>query len=224
MSDTKYLEKADGSVAAPVVAVRARPVAVSAPPSPQPAGKTGWRAHAEARMRALNPVQRRAHASRLARDLGELATALGARRVGLYSPVGAEVETRDVANELLARGMQLAYPRLHPDGSAMDFAAADGPTALVPRPRTRMLEPVGPVIAPADLDLVLVPALALRGDLTRLGRGGGHFDRYLPGLRPDAVMVGCVPEACVVDWAPREAHDVAMTLVCTETGLFGPAA
>jgi len=159
----------------------------------------------------------------LAREVGQLAQALGARRVGLYSPLGAEPETRDVAHELLARGIQLAYPRMHPLDPTMEFAASDGPSALVPRPRTRMLEPVGQIIAPEDLDLVLIPALALRGDLIRLGRGGGHFDRYLTRLRPGTVLVGCVPSACVLDWSPCEDHDMAMTLVCTEAGLFGPA-
>ncbi len=206
-----------------IATARARPVLVAQPPLAPPAGKPGWRAQAELRLRNLNPLQRRAHATRLAKEIGQLAHALGARRVGLYAPVGAEPETRDVAHELLARGILLAYPRMHPQGPAMDFAASEGPSALVARPRTRMLEPVGPVIAPEDLDLVLVPAMALRGDLTRLGRGGGHFDRYLPQLRPDAVLVGCVPSACVLDWSPREDHDVAMTLVCTEAGLFGPA-
>lgn len=206
-----------------VALARARPVLLAdTPPSP-PAGKSGWRAQAELRLRNLNPVQRRAHAIRLAREIGLLAQALGARRVGLYSPIGAEPETRDVAHELLARGIQLAYPRMHHQDPTMNFAASDGPSALVPRPRTRMLEPVGQVIAPEELDLVLVPALALRGDLTRLGRGGGHFDRYLPQLRSGTVLVGCVPAACVLDWSPREEHDVAMTLVCTEAGLFGPA-
>lgn len=203
---------------------RMRRVPVAAPPTPTPAGKGGWRAQAEARLRALNPVQRRTHATRLAQELGRLALALGARRVGLYAPVGAEPETRDLAHDLLARGIQLAYPRIHTDGVSMDFAHSDGPSALVARPRTRMLEPLGAVIDPSDLDLIVVPALALRGDLTRLGRGGGHFDRYLPRVRPDTVLVGCVPAACVLDWSPREDHDVAMTLVCTETGLFGPAA
>jgi 5-formyltetrahydrofolate cyclo-ligase len=207
-----------------LASARSRPVALAPLPASTPAGKVGWRAQAEARLRALNPVQRRSHAVRLAKEIGQLAQALGARVVGLYAPVGAEPETRDLAHDLLARGIRLAYPRVHADGTAMDFAASDGPSALVPRPRTRMMEPAGSVLAPSDLDLVLVPALALRGDLTRLGRGGGHFDRYLPQLRPGAVLVGAVPAACVLDWSPREDHDVAMTLVCTEAGLYGPAA
>lgn len=188
-----------------------------------PSDKAAWRSLAESILRSRPAPTRRAHAVRLATEVANLATALHARRVGLYSPVGAEVETRDLANALLAQGIALAYPRMHPDGQGMDFADCSGPTALAPRPRTRMLEPVGAVVDPAELDLVVVPALALRPDLRRLGRGGGHFDRYLPKLRPGAVTVGCAAAACVLDWTPPEPHDVALTCAVTEAGLYGPA-
>ena len=188
-----------------------------------PLDKAAWRALAEAILRARPAPARRAHATRLAAEVVALATALQARRVGLYSPIGAEVETRDLANALLAQGIQLAYPRMHPDGQGMDFADSAGPNALAPRPRTRLLEPTGPVVDPTDLDLVVVPALALRPDLRRLGRGGGHFDRYLPKLRPGAVTVGCAAAACVLDWTPAEPHDVALTCAVPEAGLYGPA-
>jgi 5-formyltetrahydrofolate cyclo-ligase len=187
-------------------------------------GKAGWRAAADARLRALTPVQRRAHAAILAREIKQLAQTRGARRVGLYAPVGAEVDTRELANALLSAGISLAYPRLRPDGQAMDFADCAGPAALAPRPRSRLLEPTGEVVPPAELDLLVVPAVAVRGDLTRLGRGGGHYDRYLPQLRDDTLLVGAVPEACVLDWTPVEPHDRRLHLVCTERGLAGPAA
>lgn len=199
-----------------------QPLAV-APAGTVPHDKAAWRALAESILRSRPALLRRAHASRLATEGVALAQALGARRVGLYSPVGAEVETRDLANALLAQGILLAYPRMLPDGVGMDFAECAGPTALAPRPRTRVLEPVGPAVDPTGLDLVVVPALALRSDLRRLGRGGGHFDRYLPNLRPDAVTVGCAAAACILDWMPPEPHDVALNCAVTEAGLHGPA-
>lgn len=200
-----------------------RPVPLAPPPPTSPGGKPGWRAVADARLRALPPPLRRSHATILAREVVALARRVGARRVGLYSPVGAEVETRDLANALLAEGMQLAYPRLSADGETMVFADCAGPTALQPRPRSRLLEPVGQALQADELDVVVVPVVALRGDLARLGRGGGHYDRYLPALRSDAVTVGAAPTACVLAWTPREPHDVTLDCVCTEQGLFGPA-
>ena len=194
-------------------------VIASAPPEPQPQDKRAWRAWADGLARARTQQARKQHAQVLADALTRLAGQIGAQVVGLYSPLGAEVETRDLAHALIVQGIQLAYPRVRPNGEAMDFAVAEGPAALQPRPRSRMMEPVGGVIAPEELDLLVIPAQALRPDGVRLGRGGGYFDRYLPLLRADAVTVGVCPAACVLAWQPLEPHDQALLLACTENGL-----
>lgn len=214
----------DRATPAPSPALTALPCVVrAASPEPQPSTKAAWRAVADALLRSRTPQQRRAHALSLAQAVTALAVQLGARRVGLYSPVGAEVETRDLAYALQAAGIELAYPRLRPSGDAMDFAASTGPDALAARPRTRILEPTGPLVAASSLDVLVVPGLAFGPDLKRLGRGGGYFDRYLPTLRADCVTVGCAAASTILPWSPVEAHDTALHCVCTEAGLFGPA-
>ncbi len=193
--------------------------AAAATPAALPTDKRGWRAAADAVARARSPQARKQHAQALNRAVLQLVQATGAKTVGLYSPIGAETETRDLANNLLVQGVALAYPRLRADGSAMDFAAATGPSALQMRPRSRLLEPVGPVIAPEDLDVLVIPCQAASLSLVRLGHGGGYFDRWLPGV-PDAVLrLGVVPAACVWPWQPVEGHDQALHVLCTENGL-----
>ncbi len=206
-----------------LASLAASPVEVSASRGAA-ADAAGWRALADADLRSRPAPVRQAHAVRLAEAGLATAHALGARRVGLYSPVGAEVDTRELANRLLANGFLLAYPRLRPRGEALDPAACDGPTFLAPRPRTRLLEPTGPLLDPQQLDLVFVPAQLVRGDLARLGRPDDLLDAYLAGLRPDCVVVGVAAAACVLDWTPRSPSDRRVTAVCTEHGLFGPAA
>ena len=196
------------------------PQAVAQPnPEPAPQDKRAWRAWADQTQRARSPQVRKQHALVLAQEIVQLAVARGAQIVGLYSPLGAEVETRDLANALIVAGIQLAYPRVRPQGEAMDFALAAGPAALQPRPRSRLLEPIGPALLVEKLDLLVIPSQAVRADGARLGRGGGYFDRFLPQVRADALTVAVCPAACVVDWQPLEAHDQALALVCTETGL-----
>lgn len=191
-----------------------------APPEPEPHSKVLWRAWADTQLRARTAAMRKQHALTLAIRVSALAEATGARVVGLYSPLGAEVETRELANRLLVLGLQLAYPRLSPDSKSMKFAAAEGPSALQPRPRSRLLEPVGLGLHAEELDLVVVPAMAVNAQGQRLGRGGGHFDRYLPNLRADVLTVAVCPQDQIVPWQPTEPHDWPLKLVCTEHGLF----
>ena len=68
---------------------------------------------------------------------------------------------------------------------------------------------------PASVDVVIVPGLAftLRGD--RLGQGGGWYDRFLAGLRPDAVAIGVGFREQLVDHLPVEPHDVRLHQVVT---------
>jgi phosphomannomutase len=69
------------------------------------------------------------------------------------------------------------------------------------------------------IDVVLVPGLAFDRTGVRLGRGGGHYDRFLATVRDDALVVGVIPESLLVDRLPREPHDRLMTHLVTERGV-----
>lgn len=196
------------------------PAAVTELPGDAPTTKVGWRAWADQSLRTQTAAQRKAHAAALTQSVGAWIRSFGAGLVGLYAPLGTETDPRDLANFLTIHGIGLAYPRLTPDGSSMDFVRCVGPSALQARPRSRLMEPVGPAIAPSELDVLLIPALGVHPQGARLGRGGGHFDRYLPKLRSDAVTIAVCPNAHVVAWQPTEAHDWPLRAVATETGLF----
>jgi 5-formyltetrahydrofolate cyclo-ligase len=66
--------------------------------------------------------------------------------------------------------------------------------------------------------VVLVPGLAFdeRGD--RLGRGGGHYDRFLREARRHGglVAIAMAFELQVVAEVPREGHDEPVDLIVTE--------
>jgi 5-formyltetrahydrofolate cyclo-ligase len=71
-------------------------------------------------------------------------------------------------------------------------------------------------VDPALLDVVVVPGLAFTADGRRLGQGGGHYDRFLRGLRPGCVTVGAGFAEQLVDDLPTEPHDVRLDLVVTD--------
>jgi 5-formyltetrahydrofolate cyclo-ligase len=77
-----------------------------------------------------------------------------------------------------------------------------------------MSEPVGPAENLSDLDLLVVPALALDTAGRRLGRGRGYYDRALSRLSPK-IVVGVVHSDELVEAVPTDSHDRSVDFVCT---------
>ena len=70
--------------------------------------------------------------------------------------------------------------------------------------------------------VLLVPGLAFDRSGGRLGRGGGYYDRWLAGF--SGVTAALCRDGLLMDAIPRLSHDLAVDLVITETGLYGPSA
>ena len=82
----------------------------------------------------------------------------------------------------------------------------------------------GPRLGPdaiGDAQVIFTPALAVDHSGTRLGQGGGSYDRALARRHPDAVIVAIVNDEEYAAWPlPRDAHDVGVNAVITPgTGL-----
>ena len=86
-------------------------------------------------------------------------------------------------------------------------------------------------LAPSELapqvvpDVILMPLLGFDSRGTRLGYGGGYYDRTLERLGKRPRLVGLAFAAQELDDIPHEAHDVPLDMVITEQGVrqFEPA-
>ena len=78
----------------------------------------------------------------------------------------------------------------------------------------------------AEPDVVLVPLLGFDRLGTRLGYGGGYYDRTLAQMTKSPTLIGLAFAAQELDAIPRESHDVPLDAVITEAGLrhFGARA
>ncbi|NEG71738.1 5-formyltetrahydrofolate cyclo-ligase [Bifidobacterium ramosum] len=71
-----------------------------------------------------------------------------------------------------------------------------------------------------DAALIILPALLVDRTGTRLGRGGGWYDRALEHRRPDARTVAvCWPWEISDAPLPREPHDVPVDAILTPDGM-----
>ena len=77
------------------------------------------------------------------------------------------------------------------------------------------------VVAPEEIDLILVPGLAFTRDGQRLGRGGGYYDRYLGRLSASTVKLGVCFECQIEATLPLDEHDQQVHAVVTEKGFSG---
>ena len=121
-------------------------------------------------------------------------------RTAAYVSIGSEPGTA----LLLSRLDDVLLPVLLHDGD-LDWALYDG--ELVPGP-LGLLEPAGRRLgrdAVADCSLVVVPALAVDRSGTRLGRGGGSYDRAL--CRTSALVVAALHVGELRETLPAEPHD-----------------
>jgi 5-formyltetrahydrofolate cyclo-ligase len=162
-------------------------------------GKAGLRASALARRAALGAPERARAAERIATALSQL---LDSGPYAAYCAVGSE--------PVVPVGPGVLLPVLLPDG---DLDWATGPVAGAPR---GLQEPTGArlgVDAIASCAVVLVPALAADRTGTRLGRGGGSYDRAL--RRATGLTVAVLYDDELVSSLPAEAHDVPVRAVVT---------
>jgi 5-formyltetrahydrofolate cyclo-ligase len=179
-------------------------------------------AKAELRLRLLTrrtdrtDAERSAAADAVTRALLDGLT--GARTVAAFVPDPIEPGAGRLPEAYARLGARILLPVVPDTGRELRWAEHTGP--LAPG-RFGLMEPTGPRLAPATIgeaDVVVVPALAVARDGTRLGRGGGYYDRALPLARADAVLVSLVFDDELVDTLPAEPHDRPVTAVVTPSG------
>jgi 5-formyltetrahydrofolate cyclo-ligase len=69
------------------------------------------------------------------------------------------------------------------------------------------------LVAPEEIDLILIPGLAFTRKGERLGRGGGYYDRFLARVGLRAVKLGICFKEQLLEELPIESHDARVDRV-----------
>lgn len=131
----------------------------------------------------------------------------GVARVAAYEPTPTEPGSIELLAALREQGMTVIVPVTLPDRD-LDWTEWTSAGA-------------GPSLGAAalrEVDLVLAPALAVARDGTRLGRGGGSFDRALVRCSPDTTLAALVFDDEVLDRLPRDEWDVPVHAAVAPSG------
>ena len=135
--------------------------------------------------------------------------------LGFASSIAARLHATPEDDAPWPDGKRIALPRM--DGGKISMRWAGCRAVLAPG-RFGILEP--PAEAPragASFDLILVPGTAFDREGGRLGRGRGHYDRFLASASGFVTGV-CFDDQLVAE-VPCEPHDARMDAVVTPSGI-----
>jgi 5-formyltetrahydrofolate cyclo-ligase len=154
-------------------------------------------------------------ATRIAHFADALAVAEGAI-VSFYWPMGDEADPRTLAHALAVRGHALALPVVAAKKSPLVFRRWNEGDALIVH-AFGMHEPdvAAAVVVP---DVLLIPLLAFDAAGTRLGYGGGFYDRTLASLAAKRA-IGIAYAGQEVAELPCHDHDHPLDAAVTEMGV-----
>jgi 5-formyltetrahydrofolate cyclo-ligase len=131
-----------------------------------------------------------------------------------------EVDLRPLDHALRERGVRLCYPFMEREddgGTLTGFRWVTEVTQLSEQGR-QFAEPPrdAPRALPGEVQVVIVPALAVTLDGQRLGYGAGFYDATLPDLCPPARSIVVAFDFQLLMELPTDVHDLRCDAVVTD--------
>lgn len=181
------------------------------------AAKAALRIRALAQRAAFPHSERPAAAKAAAEHFFAAFTLAPGAIIAAYWPIRDELDCRPVLTRLMDAGQPVCLPVVNGDDEPLELRLWEEGAALYPS-GFGTLAPAdsAPVVEP---DYVLMPLLGFDARGTRLGYGGGYYDRTLAALSHLPKLVGFAFSRQELEHVPREAHDVPLDAVVTEAGV-----
>jgi 5-formyltetrahydrofolate cyclo-ligase len=168
----------------------------------------------------LTPELRREKSAAIQEQLFRLPEVQQAELVLFFVGFGSEVDTLPMIEEALRQGKLVAAPKVVRGNPNLALRQVEQPESQLQPGTMGILEPDDTCqeIALEQIQLILVPAVAWEESGYRLGYGGGFYDRLL--ARSKAPKVGLGFDCQVVAAVPRDAHDLPVDKLITESRLL----
>jgi len=203
---------------------------VALPDSSAAGARRSLRASLRARRRKLSAAER-ARAARQVALHADLALHLrSGQRIGIYAATAEELDTSQLIALALRRGCLVYLPRIDRRSRVCTMRFVQLSKGWLRNSlrvnRFGITEPEGAELASARLlDVVFLPLVGFDRCGTRLGMGGGYYDRafafrHLRSVWHAPLLVGIAYALQEVECIAPAAHDVPLDLVITERGVI----
>ena len=168
--------------------------------------KSDIRRGAKIAVKALSDSEKADKSALILSNVAQLEVVERAEVVALYASLPDEVQSFALI-EQLSKTKRVVLPRVA--GDEMDFYAYAPQSLKVGA--FGIEEPQGAeVVAPEQIDVIIVPGVAFTEGGKRCGRGKGYYDKYLSREGFRAVKVGVCYKEQLVEDIPNEPHDIVM--------------
>ncbi len=134
-----------------------------------------------------------------------------AQKIGVYYPIGSEILTQDIIQELLSNGKDVFLPKVM--GEKMEFRKITDFSSLE-KGSFDIMEPKDDCQIDNDLEVVIVPTVGISPIGVRLGYGHGFYDRFLAEHK--SVTISLTLEKQIVKNIPKSEHDIIIDWIISE--------
>ncbi|MHA7734380.1 5-formyltetrahydrofolate cyclo-ligase [Nitrosopumilus sp. S6] len=148
---------------------------------------------------------------KISKKLKKIKVFRDAQKIGAYYPIGSEILTQDIIQELLSNGKEVFLPRV--SGEQMDFKKISDFSSLE-KGSFDIMEPKIEYKTENNLDVVLVPTVGITPKGVRLGYGHGFYDKFLANHK--IATISLTLEKQVVKSIPKSDHDILIDWIVTE--------
>jgi 5-formyltetrahydrofolate cyclo-ligase len=186
--------------------------------------KAALRLQAHASRAALSQVDRKEASETACRLFFEALVLRPKDTVAAYWAIRDELDCQPIMVRLMQGDHKILLPAVTGHDQPLDMRVWEQGTPLF-EAGFGTLAP-SPLAPRAEPDIVLMPLLGFDQYGTRLGYGGGYYDRTLASLQKKPKLVGLAFAVQELPLIPRDAHDIPLDYVITEAGVrhFGPVA
>lgn len=143
---------------------------------------------------------------------------LTAKTVFCFVGTAGEINTVLILKKILHEGKRLGVPLCRGKGvmevreiHGLDELCPGAYGILEPKERCRRIEP-------EEIDLAFIPCLTCGKDGTRLGHGGGYYDRYL--AQTDFTRAALCRSRLMEEQIPAGKYDCAMDQIISEEAVY----
>ncbi len=174
--------------------------------------------------KAIAPETRNEHEAALENRLFSLPALKRVKCIAAYNPVASEARYAAGIDSLfeLEQNPIIAFPIVC-SKTSMEFFRfeVDDDRSILAHP-TKLFDSIDASrhIRPEQIDLMLIPGIAFDEHGRRLGQGGGFYDRYLPYVREDCMLIGIAFDEQIVESIPCDNTDILVNYVVTPTRLI----